>query len=233
LIDARTLAVRDSVGGVTQPRYAASARDGRHAFVTDSAARQLLVLDLVRAAIVARVDVGGPARHLSYEPSGRVVWVSLGNKAARVAAVDVATVARPRVVRRFAAPFLAHDVGFAAGRVWVTAGAAHELVIYDGRGGAVRVAADAAPQHVTFAGRLAFVTSGESGTMRVHDARTGRLLRTSRVPVGSYNVQEAEGHVLSPSLDRGTLCVADRFGRVTRRIQVARSSHDACAVVTA
>jgi hypothetical protein len=49
--------------------------------------------------------------------------------------------------------------------------------------------ADAPPQHVTFHGPLAFVTSGDSGTLRTHDARTGRLLRTARVPPGSYNVQ--------------------------------------------
>ena len=73
----------------------------------------------------------------------------------------------------------------------------------------MRLLADAPPQHVTFLNGLAFVTSGDDGTLRVHDA-SGRLLRTSRIPTGSYNVQHAfGGFVLMPSLDRGTLCVAD------------------------
>jgi hypothetical protein len=36
-----------------------------------------------------------------------------------------------------------------------------------------------------------------------------------------------------PSLSQGTLCVADRRGRVLRTIDVARSSHDACFVMSA
>ena len=69
---------------------------------------------------------------------------------------------------------------------------------------------------------------------RVHDARTGRLLRTSPIPLGSYNVDRGGGgaQAVTPSLDRGTLCVTDPRGRVVRRLRVARSSHDACVVVT-
>jgi hypothetical protein len=52
-----------------------------------------------------------------------------------------------------------------------------------------------------------------------------------RIPVGSYNVQEGWGLILTPSLERGTLCIADRRGRVLERIRVARSSHDACFVM--
>jgi hypothetical protein len=50
------------------------------------------------------------------------------------------------------------------------------------------------------------------------------------VPVGSYNVQQAQGRVLTPSLGRGTLSILDDGGRLLRREQVARSSHDACVV---
>ena len=91
--------------------------------------------------------------------------------------------------------------------------------------------ADAPPQHVTFAAGLAYVTSGDDGTLRLHDLRDGRLLRTTPVPVGSYNVQEGFGRILTPSLDRGTLCVVDERGAVLERVQVAQSSHDACFVV--
>jgi hypothetical protein len=57
---------------------------------------------------------------------------------------------------------------------------------------------------VTFAGGRAYVTSGDDGLLRVH-ALDGRLLRTTRVPFGSFNVQEGWRLVLSPSLSLGTL----------------------------
>jgi DNA-binding beta-propeller fold protein YncE len=232
VIDGARLRVRAEIGGFAEPRYAVA--HGDFAFVTDSRAAQLVVVDVARAKVVGRVEVGGAPRHLSYEPSGPVIWAALGNKADRIAVVDVLDVYRPRLVRRFAPPFLAHDVGFGPGRVWVTAGGSRELVMYDARGRSRRLRADAPPQHVTFVGGLAFVASGDSGTLRVHDAATGRLLRTSRIPLGSYNVQRTDGRrVLTPSLSQGTLCVADARGRLLRRVRVARSSHDACLVASA
>jgi DNA-binding beta-propeller fold protein YncE len=230
VIDGATLRVRRVIEGFRQPRYAAAAHDGRHAFVTDSGNGTVAVVDVVAGTVRSRLALGGPARHLSYDASRRLLRVALGTKAKRVATVDVS--GTPRLLGRFAPPFLAHDVGLApGGRSWVTSGAARELVVYR-RGGSVRLPADAPPQHVTFLNGLAFVTSGDDGTLRVHDA-SGRLLRTSRIPIGSYNVQRAfGGFVLMPSLDRGTLCVADARGRVLRTVQVARSSHDACFVMT-
>jgi hypothetical protein len=148
--------------------------------------------------------------------------------------VDVRDPRRPTLLGRVRPPFLAHDVGFAAtaGRIWVTSGDRQELALFDPQSARelTRLEAGAPPQHVTFQGGLAFVTSGDDGTLRTHDVATGRLLRTARVPVGSYNVQEGFGMILMPSLSRGTLCVADGTGRVIRKVRVARSSHDACFV---
>jgi DNA-binding beta-propeller fold protein YncE len=237
LIDATRLRVRKVLHDFEEPRYTAAAGDGRHAFVTDSGLRAVVVVDVIRGRVVRRLDVGGPARHLSIE--GRRLWTALGTKAPRIAVVDVWEAARPRLLGTVKAPFLAHDVGFAPSgrRLWVTSGDRHELALFDPRTAraVTRHRAGAPPQHVTFSGPLAFVTSGDDGTLRTHDAATGRLLRTSRVPVGSYNVQEGwSGRaILTPSLAHGTLCIADRRGRVVRRLDVARSSHDACSVVTA
>jgi len=82
-------------------------------------------------------------------------------------------------------------------------------------------------------GGVAYVTSGDDGTLRVQSLRDGRVLRTTKVPVGSYNVQQGFGLVLTPSLDRGTLCILDRSGRLRHRVQVAPSSHDAAFVMAA
>lgn len=94
-----------------------------------------------------------------------------------------------------------------------------------------RLDADAPPQHVTFLAGRAHVTSGDSGTLRLHALSDGRLLRTTAVPAGSYKVQQGDGIVLTPSLDRGTLCIVDRAGRLLAETKVARSSHDACTVM--
>ncbi len=92
------------------------------------------------------------------------------------------------------------------------------------------LAADAAPQHVTFLQGRAFVTSGNDGTLRVYDETSAQLLHTTRIPIGSYNVQFAAGRVLTPSLNAGTLCVLDANGTLQERVRVASSSHDACLV---
>jgi len=230
LIDGTRLRLRRVLGGFGEPRYVVAAADRRHAFVTDSARGELVVLDVVRAAIAGRLALGGPARHVSLD-SWRL-WAALGNKAEEVAVVDVSTPSRPRLIRTFVAPFLAHDVGLGTTN-WVTSGAERAVALYRRGRRVALLAGHAPPQHVTFMDGLAFVTSGDDGTLRVHDATTGRLLRTSRVPLGSYNVQNGFGRIIMPSLNRGTLCVADRRGRVLWTVDVARSSHDACVVLSA
>ena len=89
------------------------------------------------------------------------------------------------------------------------------------------IAADAPPQHLTFVGGRAYVTSGDDATLRIHGL-DGRLLRTTWIPQGSYNVQEGWGMILTPSLSHGTLCVVNGRGGLRNRVKVAPSSHDAC-----
>jgi hypothetical protein len=236
LVDAATLRVRRVLRSFDEPRYTAASQAGRYAFVTDSGSGSIAVLDVLRGWVVRRLRVGGPARHVSLAPSGRQLWVALGTKAERIAIVDIRDPVRPELLGRIRAPFLAHDVGFSfgGGVVWVTSGDRKETALFDPRTvlATRRLGAGSPPQHVTFRGRLAFVTSGDDGTLRTHDAATGRLLRTSSIPVGSYNVQEGFGLILTPSLSQGTLCLADGRGRLTRRLAVARSSHDACFVMS-
>jgi DNA-binding beta-propeller fold protein YncE len=237
LIGGSRLHVYDVLRGLLEPRYTAAAPNGRFAFITDSGRHEVVTVDLVERRVVGRVAVGGPARHVSIDANGRILWVSLGSKADVVAIVDVSRPREPRLLHRLRPPFLAHDVGFAPGgrHVWVSSGDRGALAVYDRRTGEVlrRLRADAPPQHVTFAGGNAYVTSGDDGTLRVHSLRDGRVLRTTKVPVGSYNVQEAFGWVVTPSLTRGTFCVLDNHGRLRRRVRVSPSSHDACFVMTA
>ena len=234
IVDGWTLKVRYTVEGFVQPRYTAFAPSGRHAFVTDSARGEVMTVDVVKGRIVGRGPVGGPARHVSLSPNGKTLWVSLGTKAAEIAVVDVSKPAEPRVRRRFRPPFRAHDVGFepAGKRVWITSGDRGALALYTVGGELLRrLAADAPPQHVAFVGDRAHVTSGDDSSLRVHDLADGRLLRKTRVPIGSYNVQEGFGVVFTPSLQRGTLCLLNARGNLLHQLRVAASSHDACFVM--
>jgi hypothetical protein len=228
----RGLSVWHVVEGFAEPRYTAAAPNGRYAFVTDSGRRDLAVVDVLRARVVARVHLGGWPRHVSIDHSGRTLWVALGTASRDLAVVDVTRPLHPRHVGTIRPPFGLHDVGFVPGRghVWISSGDRGALAVYDARTGHVlrRLPAGSPPQHVTFDGACAYVTSGDDGTLRVHSLANGRVLRQTRIPVGSYNVQFGPGRILTPSLERGTLCVLDLAGRVNRTIRVAHSSHDAC-----
>jgi DNA-binding beta-propeller fold protein YncE len=233
LLTLRPARVRRVLRGLGTPRYTAIAPDGAHAFVSDGARGELVVVDLRRGRIVAGVEVGAGARHLSLDPAGRTVWIALGSSAARIAVVDVADPLHPRLRRRVRSPFLAHDVAFSPSgrRVWVTAGRERRLAVLPAAGGRpVLLGADAAPQHVSFGRGIAFVASGEGASVRVHDLLRGSVRRTTRVAYGSYNVQAGAGAVVTPSLSRGTLTILDRLGRMQREIQVAPAAHDACVV---
>jgi hypothetical protein len=230
----RGLEVAHVLRDFDEPRYTAGAPGGRHAFVSDSGRRDVAVVDVVHGRVVARLHLGAWPRHLSLDEVGGTLWVSLGNEARQLAVVDVRRPAEPRLLRRIRPPFLAHDVGFVPGKrqVWVTSGDRGALAVYDVRTGHVlqRLTAGSPPQHVTFRGGNAYVSSGNDGTLQVQSLEDGRVLTTTAIPVGSYNVQAGPRRILTPSLERGTLCVLDGRGRLLRRIQAARSSHDACFI---
>src|SRR5436305_15050556 len=117
--------VRHALEGFEEPRYTAAARDGRHAFVTDSGRVELATVDVLRGEVVARLKLRLWPRHLSLSRDGRTLWVGLGTASPELAAVDVAHPRSPRLHGYKRPRFLAHDVGFApSGRLWIPAGQA-------------------------------------------------------------------------------------------------------------
>jgi DNA-binding beta-propeller fold protein YncE len=233
LIDAATLRPVHVLRGFREPRYTAAHPGGRYGFVTDAALGQVVTVDVLRGEIVGRAHVGQRARHVTIGPRGHALWIALGSKAKEVVVVDVRSPRRPRLARTFRPPFLAHDVGWSPdGRhAWVTSADRVDVAIYEVRTARVLrlVSADTPPQHVTFAGESAYVTSGWSGTLRVH-RMDGTPLSWTAVPVGSYNVQYGAERVITPSLERGTISILDAHGRVLRSRRIASSCHDACLV---
>ena len=232
LLAGRPLRVRRVLRGFGEPRYAAIAPGGAHAFVTDSAHGELAVLDLRRGRVVRRSEVGAGARHMTLDPAGRTLWIALGSTASVLVVVDVTQPLAPRVVRRVVPPFGAHDVAFSPSgrRVWVTAGRARAVALYraDARRPAAVLDADAAPQHVAFGPHGAYVASGEGRSLTVHALDDGRVRRRARVPLGSYNVAHAVAGVVTPSLASGELTVLDAAGRVRWAVSIAAAAHDAC-----
>lgn len=214
------------------PRYTAVHPRLLLAYVTDSAAEEVVTVDLRRARIVARTRVPGPARHVSISPDGRTLWTVLGNAAARIAVLDSSDPRRPRLARAFAPPFAAHDVVFAPDgkRVWVTSGDERRLGLFGPDGRARRiVAAGSPPQHVAFGAGSALVASGDDGTLRRHRL-DGALLRESRVAAGSYNVAFGWGLGVTPSLADGSVTSLGGNGRALIRRDIGRAAHDACIV---
>ena len=232
LVDGVDRRVDKVLRGFQHPRYVAVHPRQEYAYVTDSGAGEVVVVDLRRKTVVRRVDVAGPARHVSISTSGARLWTALGSTASHLVVLDTSDPARPRVLRRVAPPWLAHDVVIAphSGTVWVTSGDRGRIAIYGLDGAKIRrqIDAGAAPQHVAFVAGRAFVASGDDGTVRVHDAHTAQLQRTTRVPIGSYNVTAGGDRVATPSLEQGTIVILDRAGRMQHERHVAASSHDAC-----
>lgn len=230
VLDARSLRVLHVLRGFGEPRYTAAHPDGRHAYVTDAERGEVVLLDVVDGRVLAREHVGALARHVTIDASARRLWVALGSKAREIAVVALDGT-RLRLKHTFAPPSRGHDVGFAPdGRhAWVSSGDGRELAVYDLHSGRVvaRPSGGWPPQHVTFSDDRAFVTSGWSGSLQVHTLG-GRELASVPVPVGSYNVQQADGIVVTPALGHGYLTTVTLAGHVVRTEKLARSSHDAC-----
>jgi DNA-binding beta-propeller fold protein YncE len=234
IVDTSNLEVRRVLSGFAEPRYTAAHPTAGLAYVTDSKRGEVVTVDVGLGRIVHRTRVPGPARHVSIAPGGAALWTVLGSKAGSIALLDTRNPRRPRLVRELSPPFLAHDVALAPdGRhIWVTSGSERAIALYapGARKPTRTIEADAAPQHVTFARGLAYVASGDDGTLRVHRAADGLLLHTAGIPVGSYNVSFGARRAVTPSLERGTICIADGRGRILEVRRIASAAHDACVV---
>src|SRR5207248_511891 len=68
-----TVLEQHEIEGLGEPRYTAAARDGRHAFVSDSGHGELVAIDVVRGLVVGRVQLPQWPRHVSLAPDGRTL----------------------------------------------------------------------------------------------------------------------------------------------------------------
>jgi DNA-binding beta-propeller fold protein YncE len=237
LLAPRTLRVTRTLHGFVDPHLVAIAPGGQWAYVTDDGAGRLDVVSLQQKRVVARLEVGAGAHHLTVSPNGRRVWVALGEHARTLVIVDVSRPAHPRVISRFDPAFSAHDVAFAPDgkRVWVTSSSGTSVYVLDARSGrrVFSFFGGRAPQHVAFGQfpRLGYVTSGYGGRIEAVDPHSGRVLRARRVPYGSFNVATIGGVVATSSLMRGTVTELDSKLRIWRSVKVAAATRGLAMVV--
>ena len=64
-------------------------------------------------------------------------------------------------------------------------------------------------QHVAFAGRFAYLTSGYGSIIERVDAATGRVLNRAKAPYGSFELAADGADVVASSLLRGTVAIYD------------------------
>jgi DNA-binding beta-propeller fold protein YncE len=236
LVDTFTLKVRRVLRGFGSPHIPACSPDGRYIYVTDDARGQLAVIG---DRVIRNLFVGYGAHHMAPSPDQPRLWIALGERARSIAVVDTTNPARPRLIGHVDPHGLAHDLAFGPNgrRVWVTYDAGAQMRIFDAATQRPLKAlyGGTPPQHVAFVpsskGGLAYVTSGDDGTLRVISVATGRTQRVVRMPPGSFNLTTFGGFVLASSLTNGTLTELSDSGRILLRRRVAPSARDA-AVAT-
>ncbi len=219
--------------GFRSPHLVAIAPDGEWAYVTDDGSGIISVIELARAKIVSRVFVGLGAHHLAFSPDEKRLWVALGERARTIVVLDTSRPDRPRVVSRFDPGFPAHDLSFSPDgrRVWVTSDADGRVTVFDAdsRRRLYSVLVGPPPQHLAFGLRgFAYVTSGYGSRIIMIDPNRGRVVRSARVPYGSFNVTTSGGLVVTSSLLLGTLTEFDnQLHLMMRSVKVAPAARDA------
>jgi YVTN family beta-propeller protein len=204
-----TLGLIKTFGGFGSPHIPAISPDGQHLYVTDDPRGTLTAIRLSDLRVTGVIDVGPGAHHLSFSPDGRRVWIALSESASQIAILDTSSPDHPRLLGLFSPGFLAHDLAFSPDgrRVWVTSADSDAVGVFDAstRHLLFRVPVGAPPQHVVFAGRNAYLTSGYGSTLEKVDGATGRVITRTTAPYGSFELDAGHGYIVVSSLLRGTV----------------------------
>jgi DNA-binding beta-propeller fold protein YncE len=237
VLDRDTLRPIKTFGDFDEPHIAAISPDGQHAYLTDDGRGTLTVIRLSDMTVTSRVPVGAGAHHLAFSPDEHQVWVALGQAAQTITILS--TVARmppppaspvldpdhPRVIGHFSPGFPAHDLSFSPNgrQLWVSSAAGPDVTAFNSRDHTVlfRVPVGTPPQHLAFAGRYAYLTSGYGSTIEKVDAATGRVIARVSAPYGSFELDAADGYVTTSSLLRGTLAIYNPNLRLLRVVKLA------------
>jgi DNA-binding beta-propeller fold protein YncE len=229
-----SLRLRAVLHGFGQPHLVAFSPKGNWAYVTDDERGQLDVINLATQRVVSRIYVGPLAHHLAVSPDGRRLWIALSESARTIVVVDLSHPAQPRVSGRFDPGFAVHDLEFSPNGkdVWATGAATPRVGVFDAANHRLlfSVTAASGPQHVAFAGRYAYIASGYGSSIEQVNASTGKVLRTTALPYGSFELAASDGLVVTSSLFDGRLAVLNGQLRLLRVVQVAPVTRDVTLV---
>lgn len=245
VLDRHTLRPLRTFGGFDEPHIVGISPDYSYAYVTDDTRGTLTAIRLSDMKRTSTVFVGYGAHHLAFSPTERTVWVALGEAATRITILS--TVARgplrgtlksspvgdlghPRVVGHFTPGFAVHDLAFSPnGRaIWLTSASGPDVTAFDARTHRVlfHVAVGPGPQHIDFAGRYAYLTSGYGSTIEKVDANSGRVVARASTPYGSFELAAADGYVVCSSLLRGTLAIYTTDLKLLRVVTLAPATRE-------
>ncbi len=224
VVDDATLQVVARVPGPRFPDGIAYAPEELRVFISDESGRRDFVLDAVKNAMVAQVELGGEAGNTQYDSGSHCIIVAV-QTANQLAVIDPAAA---RIVRRIMLPRAVwhphgvyidapHRLAFIAGEESATLG------VLDLRALQLRqvVPVGSDPDVLAFdpaLGRL-YVAS-ESGVVAVLDERDGSL-----VPLGWYRAPRAHSVAVDPGTHRVFLPLADVNGHPVLRVLVPSDSH--------
>jgi DNA-binding beta-propeller fold protein YncE len=188
------------------------------------------VIRLRDMRLMSTLWVGPGAHHITFSPDQRRAWIALGESAGSISIVDVSHPGRPRMVGHFRPGFPAHDLSFSPNgrQVWVSSAAGSEVVVFAARSRAelFRVPVGAPPQHLAFDGAYAYLTSGYGSVIEEVAAATGRVIRRTSAPYGSFELAAADGYVATASLLRGTLAIYTPTLKLLRIVQLAPATRE-------
>lgn len=221
--------IRKTFRGLDDPHIVTVNRGKDLAYVTADGSGELIVIDMMARRIIGHTFVGIGAHHMTLRPSGgHHLWIALGERASRIAVVDVSRPAKPRVLSHFSPGFLVHDLAYSPdGReVWLTSAVDNLVRVLNARTGkpVLTVRGGAAPQHVAFTHGFAFVTSGYGSQIMKVDLRTGRIVASRRTPYGSFNLATIGRTVVTTSLLNGRVTEFDLRLRRVRTVQPASAA---------
>jgi DNA-binding beta-propeller fold protein YncE len=221
LLQPNTLRLVKAFSGFSSPHVPLVSGD--YAYITDDARGTLTTIQLSNLKLTSRVSVGVGAHHMSFSPDRRQLWIALGESAHAIAILTtivstppppsspIVDPGRPRLVGQFRPGFPAHDLSFAPdGRqVWVTSATGRDVAVFNAGTHRLlfRVPVGPPPQHLGFDGRYAYLTSGYGSTIEQVAGATGKVLRRTSAPYGSFEVDAVGGYVVTSSLLRGTLAI--------------------------
>jgi DNA-binding beta-propeller fold protein YncE len=235
LIDPRAR-VQKVFRGLDDPHIVVVNRGKDLAYVTADGSGELIVIDMMARRIIGRTFVGKGAHHMALRPSGgHRLWIALGERASRIAIVDVFHRAKPRVLRYFSPGFAVHDLAYGPdGRdVWLTSAVDDLVRVVDARTGRrmFDVRGGPAPQHVAFTHGFGFVTSGYGSQIIKVNPRNGRILASRSTPYGSFNLATVDRRmVVTTSLLNGQVT---EFDLRLRRLRTVKAATAARAVAIA